>query len=310
MILRLDPVTVLLVVFGLYVASDQVTDWREANKFSRVMDTNLDQAKQLGSMAGNMQEQSKVIVGLKLEQDQIEAQYEKTLTDKDREAGEQLGILATQAIQIAQTTPATDTIKHAETSKAFMKQAGGNTIDPGLAWNNAYIQQSLVEMDMLKQLLAAEKAEKARISAQLGTEINKADNLSLALVKKTEEHVTTAADLKAKGEAILAKDDLMRRAKAMAIYATCAAVIAGIAYVGFHIYQVISLKRRVAEEEERRREANRARYEHEKTANELKTAIKTFKAIGPEGNDQMDIVINANGLKKHFEDTPPTITPT
>lgn len=298
-----DPISIglLILLFG-YGAADMFKGFQDRRAIMDLVKENSRQADHLVTLAGNAQQGAEVIQKLVIKQAEEEKKYQGLLADKDAKTGEQFGILAAQAKTISQTTPASDTISHYKWASDFLAQAKGTIADAGLAWNTAYIKKNLADMNELQRQLEEEKRERQAAQERLLAEAERNEQLARALVTKTQEHAQTAKQVVAvEGE--LAKEvGIFETVKKTIKWSLIIGGLLGILYVGFHVYQVVSLKRRVLAEEARRREANQQMYAHKDTVDEMKTLIKTFMAVGPEGNAQMAALLKANGLKKHFED--------
>lgn len=299
----MDPVSwVLGLLLLAYAGGDMFKSHQDRSDYKEMVALNHQQAKELTSMSGNIYQSAQVITGLVIKGAETERKYQEILAKKDATAGEQLGILATQAESIANTTPASDTIKHHETAVSFMEQAGGSKIDEQLAWNKAYVAQNLAEMARIKALLEKEQQEKLRVQAELSASAAKNDKLASELVKKAEAHEQTAIQVKVVEGELHKTTDWLSKLKRMVFWASILAFIGFIGFVIYHIYNIFGLRKVVRAEAEKRRIANQEKYEAEALAGELKTSVKTFFNIGPEGNEQMKNILKANGLKKHFED--------
>lgn len=304
--LYMDPITVgLAILLTAYFGVDQLGKFQDRSELRHLTRENARQATGLVTLAGNVQESAQLIQSLILENNGLEKKFEKTLKDKDQKTGEQFGILATQAETIARTTPASDTVAHYQTASGFMQQAGGAKVDQELAWNKVFIQNNMAEMALLQKMLEDEKKEKALIQQKLMQETDKNEQLAGTLVAKTQEHAKIAEKVQATEGALDKERTLFATIKRVIKYSVCIALLLGLAYVGFHVWQVMHYRKRLAAEEERRREANRQMYAQKGLSDEMKTLVKSFLAVGPEGNDQMHALLKANGLKEHFEDVLP-----
>lgn len=299
----IDPLSIgLLVLLCGGGLADFFNDRKVNKQFDKLILVNEAQAKELSAASGNLQKQAVLVNDLVGKQAQMEAKFNETLAQKDKKAGEQWGIAATQAGSIARTTPASDTVQHYNTTVGFMKQAGGVEIDQILAWNTSYVAQNQQEMEILRKLLEQEKVEKAKIAENLAKETQKSENLAKNLADKAIQHEKVAGEVQVAHTILKDKDSWIAKLKSVMFWSAVVTIIGVIGFVLYHLYHILGLRRVVRAEAERRRQANEARYEAEKHAYELKTATKTFLAVGPEGNDQMMAILNANGLKKHFED--------
>lgn len=299
-----EPISIALGLLLLcYVAADKWTSWQDRKEIKQSIEKNFEQSVTINTLAGNIMQASQKEKELIKEKQEVERKYEEKLVEKDKQVGSMFGTVASQADTIYQSTPNGQTQFHLDTSLRFMKLFSGNLTDVGMAWNNAYVRAQNSEMELLKQHLNDLKTQNNNLTSTLTQEIEMTGNLTQRLNKKTEEHVQEALKVKIIEGEKAKTSSIFEKFKQTVYFAVIISALGGLIYLGFHIYQIVSYKKKLNEEITRRREANEKYYETERVKNETITSIKTFLHSGPEGNSQMLNILKANGLKKIFEDT-------
>lgn len=304
-----EPVSIILgiLLFGS-VISDKINDWQDRKQLKFAIDTSVGLSKEVVTLSANNIEATKQINTLLEEKGKVEEKYNKQLAEKDKKTGEQMGLLAAQAKDIAQTTPASDTIKHFDTAKQFMDLYSGSILDSGLAWNTTYINSTSREFEALKKELEITKKENDKLTQNLQRESEKAITLSTQLNSKSIELEKTVGKVQVIENTLYNEKGWAAKLKKILFISALLTIIGGILYVGFHIWHVYKknkdindIREKLREEAERRRQAMKEKFENEAHAKELTSAVKTFLTVDSEGNETMRRIIAANGLKKKFE---------
>jgi hypothetical protein len=297
-----EPITILLAVLLIgYAVSDKLSAKQDRKELKQQIDNSVELSQQLATISSE-----KVLLANELNttiKDKllVEERYTKQLQEKDNKVGEQFGLLTSQAQTIAQSTPANDTITHYETSKSFMELHNGRMTDPNLAWNTAFINTQMVEYELLKQQLEQTKKENEKLNITLVKESEKNVELSDKLNNKSIDLEKTVGKVQLIENTLFAQRGWVARIKQLIFVSVIIFIICGVSYVLFHIWQIVSYKKKLNEEITRRRLANTDKYDAEFKAKELTAAVKTFLSVNEEGNETMKSIINANGLKKIFD---------
>lgn len=308
--LYVEPITITLgILFLASMISSEFKTREDRRDLKQAIDKNYQQATTIATLSSNVVQKVSEVDVLQRKLNETDEQYQKRLDEKDKQTGQQFGIVATQADTIYQSTPNSQTEQHLNTAIGFMGLYGGNMIDKGLAWNASYIANQNEQMKLLKEELDYLKKEKKELkgelektTTELKTESNKTYAEALAH-KETAARVVAIEGEKAKANA------LWERTKRILNIVVVISIIGGLLYLAFHIWQILSYRKqlrgvamRAEEEAARRREANQKRYELENQANELKNAAKIFMSTDKTGNSEFKRILRSNGLKKHFED--------
>lgn len=308
--LYVEPITITLgILFLASMISSEFKTREDRRDLKQAIDKNYQQATTIATLSSNVIQKVSEVDVLQRKLNETDEQYQKRLDEKDKQVGQQMGIVATQAKTIYNSTPNGQTEQHLNTAVEFMRHYSGNMIDQGLAWNAAYITNQNEQMKLLKEELEELKKEKKELKGELEKTTTELKTESSKTYAEALAHKETAARVVAiEGEKAKA-NALWERTKRILNIVVVISIIGGLLYLAFHIWQILSYRKqlrgvamRAEEEAARRREANQKRYELEAHANELKTSIKTFFNVDDIGNSTMKKILESNGLKKHFED--------
>ena len=303
----------ITILLGILLLGSVISDKFEKKQDRKELKTHIDNSVKLSatmvSLSSNNMETSKELNKLIVEKTNLDKKYEGQLKEQEKKTGEQLGILAAQASDIYSTTPAADTLKHFDTVKVFMQLHGGTIADQQLSWNTSFINSSTKEYEILKKELEITRRENEKLSTTLQKESDKNVNLSTQLNSKSLELEKTIGKVSLTETLLYSQKGWAQKLKSILYTSIILTIIGGIIYVMFHVWQlrqknkdIVDIREKLREEAERRRLANKEKYEKEAQANELKNAAKIFMSTDKTGNQEFKRILRSNGLKKHFVD--------
>lgn len=305
-----EPVSIILgILLVASITSDKIKDFQDRKELKKQIDTSVTLSGEVVTLSANVMQLSTNLNGMIKEKGEVEKKYERQLAEKDAKTGEQFGILTAQAKSIAETTPSADTTKHFDTAKTFMNLYGGTITDVGLAWNTSYVNSSVKDYEAIKKELEITRNLNQQLQKNLEKTSNDNVTLSTQLNGKSIELEKTVGKVSLIENTLYAQKGWMAKFKQIIFYSVIIAMIGALGYVAFHLWHIKKknadineIREKLREEAERRRLANKEKFEKDAEAKELASAVKTFLKISPDGNRDMLAILGANGLRDKFKD--------